>query len=284
MKIVHTLADLRLALADSAHPAFVPTMGNLHAGHLDLVTRAKAEGDCTVASIFVNRLQFAPHEDFESYPRTLEADAEQLRAHGCDLVFAPSERELYPQPQTFKVLPDPALANILEGHFRPEFFTGVCTVVMKLFQAVFAGKALGTAVFGQKDRQQLMVVRRMVEQFALPLRIVSGPTQRAADGLALSSRNAYLSATERTEAVQLSQALKALGQAVRASGSPDLLALEQQAMRVLSARGWKPDYLTVRRQSDLRPPTTPTELSTGALVALGAARLGSTRLIDNLDI
>jgi len=283
MKIVHTLADLRLALAASQHPAFVPTMGNLHAGHLDLVTRAKTLGDCTVVSIFVNRMQFAPHEDFDSYPRTLEADAEQLRAQGCDLVFAPSERELYPQPQTFKVLPDPALADILEGHFRPGFFTGVCTVVMKLFQAVFAGKAQGTAVFGQKDRQQLMVVRRMVEQFALPTCIVTGPTQRAADGLALSSRNVYLSAAERAEAVQLSLALKALGQAVRASGTPDLPALEQQAMQALSARGWKPDYLTVRRQSDLLLPT-PAELATSALTALGAARLGSTRLIDNLDI
>jgi pantoate--beta-alanine ligase len=198
-------------------------------------------------------------------------------------VFAPSERELYPQPQTFKVLPDPALADILEGHFRPGFFTGVCTVVMKLFQAVFAGKAQGTAVFGQKDRQQLMVVRRMVEQFALPTCIVTGPTQRAADGLALSSRNVYLSAAERAEAVQLSLALKALGQAVRASGTPDLPALEQQAMQALSARGWKPDYLTVRRQSDLLLPT-PAELATSALTALGAARLGSTRLIDNLDI
>lgn len=283
MKIVHTLADLRLALAASQHPVFVPTMGNLHDGHLDLVTRAKALGDCTVASIFVNRLQFAPHEDFDSYPRTLEDDAEQLRAQGCDLVFAPSERELYPQPQTFKVLPDPALADMLEGHFRPGFFTGVCTVVMKLFQAVFAGKAQGTAVFGQKDFQQLMVVSRMVQQFALPIRIARGPTQRAADGLALSSRNAYLSATERAEAVQLSLALKALGQAVRASSTPDLLALEQQALQLLSARGWQPDYLTVRRQSDLHLPT-PTDLATGALVALGAAQLGSTRLIDNLDI
>lgn len=283
MKIVHTLADLRLALAASQHPVFVPTMGNLHDGHLDLVTRAKALGDCTVASIFVNRLQFAPHEDFDSYPRTMEDDAEKLRAQGCDLVFAPSERELYPQPQTFKVLPDPALADMLEGHFRPGFFTGVCTVVMKLFQAVFAGKAQGTAVFGQKDFQQLMVVSRMVQQFALPIRIARGPTQRAADGLALSSRNAYLSATERAEAAQLSLALKALGQAVRASSTPDLLALEQQALQLLSARGWQPDYLTVRRQSDLHLPS-PTDLVTGALVALGAAKLGSTRLIDNLDI
>ena len=282
MKIVHTIADLRAALAASQRPSFVPTMGNLHEGHLDLIRRAKPLGDCTVASIFVNRLQFAPHEDFDSYPRTLEADAEKLRAQGCDLVFAPSERELYPQPQTFKVQPDPALADILEGHFRPGFFTGVCTVVMKLFQAVFAGKSEGTAVFGKKDYQQQMVIRHMVEQFALPVRIETGPTQRAADGLALSSRNGYLSAQERAEAAQLSQALQALGQAVRASGSPDLGHLEHQALQALAGRGWKPDYLTVRKRRDLLTPSA-AELGAEELVVLGAARLGSTRLIDNLE-
>lgn len=282
MKIVHTLADLRQALAASQHPAFVPTMGNLHEGHLDLVRRAKPLGDLTVASIFVNRLQFAPHEDFDSYPRTLQADAEKLQAEGCDLIFAPSERDMYPQAQTFKVQPDPALADILEGHFRPGFFTGVCTVVMKLFQAVFAGKAEGTAVFGKKDYQQQMVIRRMVEQFALPLNIVTGETQRAADGLALSSRNGYLNAQERAEAVELSQALQALGRAAR-SASGDLQALEQQAMQALASRGWKPDYLTVRRRSDLLAPSTEQQ-TTEPLVVLGAARLGTTRLIDNFEI
>ncbi len=282
MKIVHTLADLRQALSASRHPAFVPTMGNLHEGHLDLVRTAKPLGDLTVASIFVNRLQFAPHEDFDSYPRTLEADADKLRAQGCDLVFAPSERELYPQPQTFKVHPDPALADILEGHFRPGFFVGVCTVVMKLFQAVFAGKAEGTAVFGKKDYQQQMVIRRMVEQFALPVNIVTAPTQRAADGLALSSRNGYLSEAERAEAVQLSKALKALGEAARQSQA-DLSQLEQQAIQALAARGWKPDYLTVRRRSDLLPPEA-SQLKVEPLVVLGAARLGTTRLIDNFEI
>ncbi len=282
MQIVHTFADLRQALAASRHPAFVPTMGNLHEGHLDLVRTAKPLGDLTVASIFVNRLQFAPHEDFDSYPRTLEADAEKLRAQGCDLVFAPSERELYPQPQTFKVHPDPALADILEGHFRPGFFVGVCTVVMKLFQAVFAGKAEGTAVFGKKDYQQQMVIRRMVEQFALPVDIVTGATQRAPDGLALSSRNGYLSEAERAEAVQLSKALKALGEAARQSQA-DLSQLEQQAIQALAARGWKPDYLTVRRRSDLLPPEA-SQLKVEPLVVLGAARLGTTRLIDNFEI
>lgn len=283
MKIVHTIADLRAALAASRHPAFVPTMGNLHAGHLDLVRQAQSLGDCTVASIFVNRLQFAPHEDFDSYPRTLEADAEKLRAQGCDLVFAPSERDLYPEPQTFRVQPDPALADILEGHFRPGFFTGVCTVVLKLFQAVFAGKSEGTAVFGKKDYQQQLVIRRMVQQFALPLRIETGATQRAPDGLALSSRNGYLSAEERAEAAQLSLALQALGRAARAGGALDLAALEQQALQALAARGWKPDYLTVRRRRDLLTPSA-AELADQDLVALGAARLGHTRLIDNLEI
>lgn len=281
MKIVHTIAELRQALSASRQPALVPTMGNLHEGHLDLVRTAKPLGDYTVVSIFVNRLQFAPHEDFDSYPRTLEADAEKLRAQGCDLVFAPSERDMYPQAQTFKVHPDPALADILEGHFRPGFFTGVCTVVMKLFQAVYAGKASGTAVFGKKDYQQQMVIRRMVEQFALPISIVTGDTQRAGDGLALSSRNGYLSTQERAEAVQLSQALQTLGRAVRAGGN--LESLEQQAAQALAARGWQPDYLTVRRRSDLLPPEAG-QLASEPLVVLGAARLGTTRLIDNFEI
>jgi pantoate--beta-alanine ligase len=188
---------------------------------------------------------------------------------------------MYPQLQAFKVLPDPALADILEGQFRPGFFAGVCTVVLKLFQAVFAGKAEGTAVFGKKDYQQQMVIGRMVQQFALPLSIVSAPTRRADDGLALSSRNGYLSPDERAEAVQLSRALRALGEAAR-SGA-DLTNLEHQALHSLAQRGWQPDYLTVRRRSDLLPPTT-AEQRTEPLVVLGAARLGRTRLIDNLEI
>ena len=196
------------------------------------------------------------------------------------MVFAPRETDLYPEPQTFKIQPDPLLADILEGEFRPGFFTGVCTVVMKLFCAVFAGKSAGSAVFGQKDYQQLMVLRRMAQQFALPIDIVAGPTQRAEDGLALSSRNAYLSESERTEAVQLSLALRQLGEAARAHDIPKhLAALEQSALKALTARGWQPDYLTVRRRSDLQTPTTG-----DALVVLGAARLGNTRLIDNLEI
>ncbi|WP_291517712.1 pantoate--beta-alanine ligase [Acidovorax sp.] len=277
MLIAHTIAELREALASRRHPAFVPTMGNLHEGHIALVRQARPLGDATVASIFVNRLQFLPHEDFDSYPRTWDADCAALRAAGCDVLFAPREADLYPEPQTFKVHPDPALADMLEGHFRPGFFVGVSTVVMKLFACVL-GASGGTAVFGKKDYQQLMVIRHMVRQFALPVQIVAGETSRAPDGLALSSRNGYLSPEERQEAVALSQALRALAQAWSAAPSPSP-ALEAQAMQALQARGWQPDYLTVRRRSDLMAPAAGD--GPGDLVALGAARLGSTRLIDN---
>ena len=278
MQIVHTIADLRAALAGRGRPAFVPTMGNLHEGHLSLVRQARQHGDVTVASIFVNRLQFLPHEDFDSYPRTFDADCAKLQAEGCDIVFAPREKDLYPEPQTFKVQPDAQLADILEGHFRPGFFTGVCTVVMKLFQAVFATTGGGTAVFGQKDYQQLMVIRRMVQQFALPIEIIGCATARADSGLALSSRNGYLSDEQRVQAMALSQALKALADAARQGGN--LADLEAQAMAALRAKGWEPDYLSVRQRSDLQ---TPADARSGDLVALGAARLGSTRLIDNLE-
>lgn len=278
MQIVHTIADLRAALAGRGRPAFVPTMGNLHEGHLSLVRQARQHGDVTVASIFVNRLQFLPHEDFDSYPRTFDADCAKLEAQGCDIVFAPKEKDLYPEPQTFKVQPDAQLADILEGHFRPGFFTGVCTVVMKLFQAVFATTGGGVAVFGQKDYQQLMVIRRMVQQFALPVEVIGCPTTRAESGLALSSRNGYLSDEQRVQAMALSQALKALADAARQGGK--LADLEIQALADLRAKGWEPDYLTVRQRSDLQ---TPADARGGELVALGAARLGSTRLIDNLE-
>ena len=278
MQIVHTIADLRAALAGKGRPAFVPTMGNLHDGHLSLVRLARQHGDVTVASIFVNRLQFLPHEDFDSYPRTWDADCAKLEAEGCDILFAPRELDLYPEPQTFKVQPDAALADILEGHFRPGFFTGVCTVVMKLFQAVFATTGGGVAVFGQKDYQQLMVIRRMVRQFALPIEIMAAPTARAGSGLALSSRNGYLSDEQRVQAMALSQALKTLADASLQGGN--LADLEAQAMAELRAEGWEPDYLTVRQRSDL---LTPAEAQAGQLVALGAARIGGTRLIDNLE-
>ncbi|MEN9383845.1 MAG: hypothetical protein RI959_1238 [Pseudomonadota bacterium] len=283
MLVVHTLADLQRALAPFDSPAFVPTMGNLHKGHLALVRMAKPLGDVTVASIFVNRLQFLPHEDFDTYPRTLQADCDHLAATGCDVVFAPSEKELYPQPQTFKVHAPSALGDILEGHFRPGFFTGVATVVMKLFQCVFSqAKGPRHAVFGKKDYQQLMVIRQMVEQFALPVTVHGADIERAEDGLALSSRNMYLSAQERAEAMQLSTALRALGAAALA-GEHNLAALEATAMHHLAQRGWQPDYLTIRRRVDLQPPE-PHQFRAGELVALGAAKLGKTRLIDNWEL
>ena len=285
MFIARTVAELRQYLAPFSKPAFVPTMGNLHEGHLSLLRHAKPMGDVLVSSIFVNRLQFLPHEDFDSYPRTFEDDCARLKAVGCDVLFAPTEAELYPQPQTFKVLPDPALANILEGEFRPGFFTGVCTVVMKLFSCVFAGGA-GVAVFGQKDYQQQLILREMVRQFTMPIQIITLPTTRTPEGLALSSRNMYLSASERVQALQLSAALQALAAQVRAavaSGAAvlDVAAAEAAAMEGLRSQGWQPDYLTVRRQSDL---SAIAQVTAEPMVVLGAAKLGPTRLIDNLDV
>ena len=274
MQIAHTIDELRRCLAARTHPAFVPTMGNLHEGHIALVRQAKTLGDACVASIFVNRLQFLPHEDFDTYPRTWESDCAKLAEAGCDLLFAPDEKALYPEPQTYKVHPDAELADILEGHFRPGFFVGVSTVVMKLFACVQPA----AAVFGKKDYQQLMIIRGMVRQFALPIDIVAAETRRADDGLALSSRNGYLSASERAEAVQLSLALQRMGSQVKA-GKP-IPAIEAEAMQRLAQRGWQPDYMTVRRRADLQAP----DKGDDALVVLGAARLGTTRLIDNLEL
>ncbi|HJW12300.1 MAG TPA: pantoate--beta-alanine ligase [Albitalea sp.] len=275
MNVLHTIADLRAALPQPRSCAFVPTMGNLHEGHLSLVRQAKAHGLPVVASIFVNRLQFAPHEDFDRYPRTLARDSELLEAAGCDIVFAPDEAELYPEPQSFKVLPDPALADILEGHFRPGFFTGVCTVVMKLFGCVQPR----VAVFGKKDYQQLMVIRRMTAQFALPITIEAGETCRADSGLALSSRNGYLSESERSKATELAAALHTLARRFGRETALPLAEMEREALDDLRAKGWQPDYLTVRRRADLAVPAGGSE----ELVALGAARLGATRLIDNFE-
>ena len=233
-----------------------------------------------MASIFVNRLQFAPHEDFDSYPRTLENDCALLEANGCDVVFAPSEKDLYPEPQVFTVHPPTELADILEGAFRPGFFVGVSTVVHKLFNIVQPN----LAVFGKKDYQQLMVIRRMVQQMALPIEIIGAETRRAADGLALSSRNGYLSQAECAEAVQLSMALKNLALAAResiAQGKLEVHEAEQVAMQTLQHRGWQPDYLTLRRQHDLSQVTGPCDQP---MVVLGAAKLGKTRLIDNLEV
>ena len=287
MHIVHTLEDLRRVLAGATLRALVPTMGNLHEGHLQLMRLARAEADrrapqgaLTVASIFVNRLQFGPNEDFDTYPRTLDNDCALLAKNGCDVVFAPSEQDLYPEPQGFKVHPPAELADILEGAFRPGFFVGVSTVVHKLFNIVQPD----VAVFGKKDYQQLMVIRQMVRQMALPIDIVGAETCRADDGLALSSRNGYLSAEERAEAVQLSRVLKGLVEQARAglaSGTLDVAAGEAAAMDQLRQRGWAPDYLSLRHRRDLSPVTGPTP---EPLVVLGAAKLGQTRLIDNFEV
>lgn len=279
MHIAHTITELRAHLSQFQSPAFVPTMGNLHDGHLRLVRKAKKLGDVTVVSIFVNRLQFLPHEDFDAYPRTRESDCQKLRDAGCDVLFAPQESELYPQPQIFKVQPPAQLADILEGHFRPGFFVGVCTIVLKLLACVQPRVAL----FGSKDFQQLMVIRAMVAQFSLPIEIVGCEIVRDQDGLALSSRNSYLSADERLEALQLPWALQAIAGAIRVGASiTDLAALEAKAMATLQSRGWQPDYMVVRRRQDLQVPQSGD--SPRDWVVLGAARIGKTRLIDNLDV
>jgi pantoate--beta-alanine ligase len=264
VNVVRDIAALRRAAA-GAPLAFVPTMGNLHAGHLALVELARAQAPRVAASIFVNRLQFAPSDDFDRYPRTFEADCAKLAAAGVELVFAPDERVLYPQPQQFIVEPGP-LGEELEGRFRPRFFHGVATVVLKLLNCVQPR----VAVFGKKDYQQLMIVRQMVRQLDLPLDIVGGETVREADGLAMSSRNGYLSAAERAEAPRLQRTLREVA-AGRLTGP--------QAMRVLQDAGWQPDYVEVRRRSDLAAPGARDR----ERVVLAAARLGATRLIDNLE-
>ncbi|MFZ2739661.1 MAG: pantoate--beta-alanine ligase [Burkholderiaceae bacterium] len=274
MYIAHTITELRQRLDGQRSLAFVPTMGNLHDGHLALMHQAQALAELRIASIFVNRLQFGPNEDFDSYPRTWEADCDKLQRAGCDVLFAPNEKALYPEPQTFTIQPPAELANLLEGEFRPGFFTGVCTVVMKLLNCVQPNVAL----FGKKDYQQLIILRRMVDQFALPITLVAGETRRADDGLALSSRNGYLSPLERIEAVQLSRTLQSMAQEIQ-SGNTDWAELEVRAMQTLRLRGWKPDYLSIRRRSDLQRPQPD-----DSLVVLGAARLGTTRLIDNLEV
>jgi pantoate--beta-alanine ligase len=274
VQIIHDIAEMRAALAGRTDTALVPTMGGLHEGHLSLVSAAQARGSPVVTSIFVNRLQFAAGEDFDRYPRTFSRDCELLRAAGCDFAFAPGEADLYPVPQTYKVHPAAHLADTLEGRFRPDFFVGVCTVVLKLFNIIQPR----VAVFGKKDYQQLLVIREMVRQLALPIDILGAATVREASGLALSSRNNYLSVEERTEAPQLQAALTRLASAV-SGGQRDFAQLEREAADALSARGWKPDYVSIRRSEDLREP------SQGApLVILAAAKLGATRLIDNIEI
>jgi pantoate--beta-alanine ligase len=274
MQIHSAISDLRAALKNRGRVVFVPTMGNLHAGHISLMEQARAHGDTVVASIFVNRLQFGPNEDFDKYPRTFQADCDKLAAAGVDVLFAPTEADLYPEPQEYVVEP-PAIQNILDGEFRPGHFRGVATVVLKLFNIVQPQ----AAVFGKKDYQQLMVIRNMTRQLALPIDIIGGETVRAEDGLALSSRNGYLSEKERAEAPRLYSLLKDIRSAIRA-GETDTAKLENTAISALTSAGWKTDYVAVRQQSDLSLPNG----VDAPLVVLAASRLGATRLIDNIEI
>ena len=257
-------------------------MGNLHEGHLSLMRIAAQHGDPVIASVFVNRLQFGPNEDFDKYPRTLAEDAEKLEKENVYVMFNPTEADLYPEPQAYRISPPDDLGNTLEGEFRPGFFAGVCTVVTKLFNCVQPK----VAVFGKKDYQQLMIIRRMVKQLAMPIEIVAAPTIRADDGLALSSRNVYLSKDERLESAFLFKHLNDLSNEVQSS-RPDysaLVQLEAKFLEALQKRGWKPDYFEVRRQSDLQRPSQENLLQGEPLVILAAAKLGKTRLIDNLEI
>lgn len=279
MKIVSSIAELRDQLRGQLRTAFVPTMGNLHEGHLSLMRLARKHGDPVVASIFINRLQFGPNEDFEKYPRTFAADVEKLEKEGVYVLFAPTEKDLYPEPQEFRVQPPTHIGDILEGEFRPGFFNGVTTVVLKLFSCVQPK----VAVFGKKDYQQLMIIRNMARQFSLPTDIIAAETYRAEDGLALSSRNGYLSAEERIEAPSLHGQLHAVAHAIR-DGQIDLRHLENRAQDYLSTRGWQPDYIAVRKRSDLQAPSAEDLEKKEPLVVLAAAKLGSTRLIDNLEI
>ena len=280
MKVVHTIEELRDQLRGQNRTSFVPTMGNLHDGHLALMKMAHQHGDPVVASIFVNRLQFGPNEDFDKYPRTLQDDIDKLQKQNhVYVLFAPNEQELYPEPQNYRVSPPQDLGDILEGEFRPGFFIGVSTVVLKLFSCV----SPRVAIFGKKDYQQLMIVRNMCRQFALPTEVIAHETVRDADGLAMSSRNRYLSETERREAPRLYRLLNSVRDRVR-GGAADTLALEQDARRELAAAGWKVDYVSIRRQRDLKAPE-PAQVQAGEpLVVLAAAKLGNTRLIDNLEI
>jgi pantoate--beta-alanine ligase len=278
MEVVESAEALRERLGQAERVAFVPTMGNLHAGHLSLMEIARQHADCVVASIFVNRLQFGPNEDFDRYPRTIEADRSGLEQCGVNVLFAPREHEMYPTPQVYRVNPPP-LADELEGASRPGFFHGVCTVVLKLFNLVQPD----VAVFGKKDRQQLKIVRGMVQQFNLPMQIVPAETVRADDGLALSSRNNYLTSSERAEAPRLYRTLRAIADDI-AAGRHDYANLEATARAELARNGWKVDYVAIRHGLGLRIPHPEGFDHPNLLIVLGAATLGTTRLIDNVDV
>jgi pantoate--beta-alanine ligase len=286
MQIVKTAHALSQALATQNAIAFVPTMGNLHAGHIQLVELAKTKDACVVVSIFVNPLQFGANEDLKNYPRTLDADLEKLKAVGADIVFTPSEQEIYPdfddstndthQSITINL---PSVANELCGAARAGHFSGMATVVLKLFNLVFFnGAQTKIAIFGKKDFQQLFIIRDMVKQFNMPIEIIAGETRREADGLAMSSRNGYLTPSQKLEAPSLYRALGLLVDAVK-KGNADFAALEAQTTQFLTQLGWIVDYISIRSAETLQPATS-ADLK---LVLLGAARQGTTRLIDNIE-
>jgi pantoate--beta-alanine ligase len=283
MQIIKTIHELRHALHDKIDIAFVPTMGNLHAGHIHLVEVAKLHANCVVVSIFVNPLQFGPSEDLASYPRTLQADCEKLQAAGASIVFTPNVEEIYAQiteskseginlNQTMTITPPP-IANELCGATRPGHFAGVATVVMKLFNMVQPS----VAVFGQKDFQQLFIITQMVKQFNLPIDIIAVETVREPSGLAMSSRNGYLTDAQRATASQLNSALQGIVKSIK-NGNKNYGELEQQAKAELNSQGWLADYISIRSSESLLP----ADGADTKLVVLGAAKLGNTRLIDNL--
>ncbi|HYN54029.1 MAG TPA: pantoate--beta-alanine ligase [Methylotenera sp.] len=288
MQIIHTVTELRNVLQNQTSIAFVPTMGNLHAGHIHLVQIAKQHAECVVVSIFVNPLQFGVNEDLASYPRTLEADCEKLKAAGAAIVFAPSVNEMYADfdginlNQTMTINP-PAIADTLCGASRPEHFAGVATVVMKLFNIVTPN----VAVFGKKDFQQLFMIRELVKQFNLPITIIASETIREDSGLAMSSRNGYLTQTQKIEAAELHRLLQTIVDKLRSNHqagkinelSDHYKVLENEAIQVLMDHGWQVDYVSIRNADTLQP----AEIHDAHLVALAAAKIGSTRLIDNIE-
>ncbi|MCB5185098.1 pantoate--beta-alanine ligase [Methylobacillus gramineus] len=273
MEIIAKIDVLRECLAQEAAIAFVPTMGNLHAGHIHLVEQARKHGQCVVVSIFVNPLQFGANEDLTSYPRTLKEDCEQLIAAGADVVFTPTEQTLYPVAQTMLIEPPP-IANELCGANRPGHFRGVATVVMKLFNIVQPH----SAIFGSKDFQQLFIIRELVRQFNLPINIIAGDTQREDSGLALSSRNGYLTPAQKLEAQRLYRTLQMVVDNVK-KGNRDYALIETQSSQYLTQLGWIVDYISIRSATTLAPASA----EDTALVVLGAAKQGKTRLIDNIE-
>ena len=289
MQIIKTVSELRKTLQSQANIGqkigFVPTMGNLHAGHIHLINLAKQHSDCIVASIFVNPLQFSPTEDLANYPRTLKADCEKLAAAGCDIVFTPSVAEMYNNfdgtnlNQNMTIDPPP-IANVLCGTTRFKHFAGVATVVMKLFNMVQPQ----VAVFGKKDFQQLFIIKEMVQQFNMPIEIIAGEIMREANGLALSSRNGYLNDAQHASASQLNSALQSIIKQVK-TGNKDFFELEQQATQSLTKLGWDVDYISIRSSTTLQTAAAVDK----HLIALGAAKIGNktggkTRLIDNIEL